>query len=259
MTPRPTLLALFGLCLLAAPAAAQNAGALPANCNRGSDDDERPRRPMAPRDSARYLTQSAIRKDLADDLGASARAAGVEPRGIFLLLAERDGSNPTFRTFDSNVPDSVAAAVVGRIAPRLREWGERERIRLNLRIDSAGLPDSAAGPVVECRPVLHNRAEISRLLSEFATSRQQMLPPAGMQRTGRLRILVSREGRGVFAEIDRPSGDPGQDEFVLSLVPRMRFVPASLDGKGVDVWVTLPTGIAAAPEPRRTDGGRGIP
>ncbi|HEX8697172.1 MAG TPA: hypothetical protein VF746_32430 [Longimicrobium sp.] len=228
--------------LAAAPLSAQEARREPENCHR-----ERPRRD--PDEAARDSVRRTIRMAIRDDARESARAAGVaEPSGLILILFDRRApAEASIRTHRTNVPDSVLAGVLQRALPRLTSWplerGDSD-VALYSRLDADIPPDS--GATTECEPGLANRTAIARLIGRYALT----LPPTGNRETTHLKMLLTRDGEIAYAEVDRPSREPRLDAYLLSLVPRMEFTPAAVDGKTVDVWVTLPLTVVAPDPPR---------
>ena len=228
--------------LAAAPLAAQQARLEPENCRR-----ERPRR-QRPEEAWRDSVRRAIRVAIREDARESARAAGVaEPSGLLLIFFDsRAPASATFRTYRSTVPDTVFAGVLQRALPRLDAWPlERDPdFELHFRLDADVPPDS--GATVECAPGLANRTALVRIISEYSRT----LPPRGNSETTRLKMLLTRDAEIAYVEVERSSGDPRLDAYFVSLVPRMQFTPAAVDGRTVDMWVTLPMTLVT-PEPPR--------
>jgi hypothetical protein len=252
-SPRALAWLLLACALLAAAPLAAQSGPEPENCRR--ERDRRPRRERAerPEEAARDSVRRAIRVAIQEDARESARAAGVaEPSGLLLIIFDpRAPADASIRTHRTNVPDTVLAGVLRRALPRLTSWplerGDPD-IALHFRLDRDVPPDS--GATVECVPGLENRAAIARLISEHARNNPSLSWPAGNRETTRLKMLLTRDAEIAYVEVDRSSGDPRLDAYFVSLVPRMEFTPAAVDGRTVDVWVTLPMTLVT-PEPPR--------
>jgi TonB family protein len=259
MYSRLLILGLAAASLAAAPLHAQSER-LASNCKRSRvRAEERDRRSAADRqrDSARVLIHGAI----LEDARASARAAGVAaPEGMLLFVFDRQNPGAAeLRALWSNVPAEVLPAIRERALPRLAEWPAREAsVVISMRLDSAApAPDSTPGFLVECVPELDNRKEVTRLLSDFASQNRDLLAGRATPPTTRMKMLVSREGEVAYAEIDRSSGQARLDLYAAQVARQMRFRPAAVNGRPVDVWVVLPVSIASPPATARDRRGDG--
>lgn len=254
MTRHFIFLAMATGVLAAAPLEAQRER-LASNCKRERVRPESERRDRRrPEERARDSLKVEIRREIKEDARAAARAAGVEsPEGIFLVIYDkRRPEEAGFRAWRSNVPHAVLSDVLKRALPRLAEWPDREPVHLNLRLDSIPRArDSTATHVIECVPELANRDEINQLMRMFAGQSGDLLTPSRPRHSTEVLMLLSREGEVAYAEVKKSSGEYRLDSYAISLVDRMRFRPASVDGHAVDVWVTLPVSLVAPPSPRR--------
>jgi TonB-like protein len=256
---RRLLLPLAAAGLLAAPplqAQDDASGRQPTSCRRERARPPRRRPAEVARDSIRKEIRDAIRQDARE----AARAAGVaEPTGMLILVVEdHEAGEGEARHYRSNVSETVRAGVLARAMPRLAEWPrERGPILINFRLDSADVPQPAEGRVVECRPTLANRFAIQRLVQEFADRHPFLTRPVvGDRHSALVKMLLTREGEVAYAMLDRESHDDRLDDFALELVPKMLFTPASVEGKLVDVWITLPINLQVPPEENRRPGFR---
>ncbi|HYJ81007.1 MAG TPA: hypothetical protein VEW03_15450 [Longimicrobiaceae bacterium] len=223
-----------------APATTQKSDALAPGCTREAV------RPLRGSEAARDSIRRALRRAVREDAIASARAAGVaEPSGLFLLLFDRrNPATGSFRSFGGNVPAAVLQGVFDRAASRLTAWPDRGDAELNVRLDADGEPPEPAPGTerVECEPQLENRPEITRLMQQFAQDDATMAMGRGVQAVS-LYMLLSRDGEVVYADLVRTSSDSRLDAFALSLAPRLKLRVASVDGRAVDTWVTLPIAL----------------
>jgi TonB family protein len=87
-----------------------------------------------------------------------------------------------------------------------------------------------------CRPELDNPGDLSEMMQtvlehhpEAGTHDQAVVKRATM------RLVVTREGRVAYAEVDRPTGDAAIDPHLEGIAMRLRFNPATLDGQPFDV------------------------
>lgn len=263
MYSRFLILGLAAASLAAAPLHAQSERPA-SNCKRPrirADEraEERDRRSAA--DRQRDSAQVLIREAILEDARESARAAGVAaPEGMLLFVFDRQNPGAAeLRAWRSNVPAEVVPGIRDRALPGLAEWPAREpSVVISMRLDSAApAPDSTPGYQVECVPELDNRKEITRLLSDFASQNRDLLAGRVAPPTTRMKMLVSREGEVAYAEIDRSSGQSRMDLYAAQVVRQMRFRPAAVNGRPVDVWVVLPLSIAMAPATARDRRGGG--
>lgn len=259
MYSRLLILALAAASLAAAPLHAQSER-LASNCKRSRiRAEERDRRSAA--DRQRDSSQVLIRKALLEDARVSARAAGVAaPEGMLLFVFDRQNPGAAeLRAWRSNLPAEVVSGIRERALPGLAEWPGRElSVVISMRLDSAApAPDSTPGFLVECVPELDNRREITRMINDFASQNRDLLATQTSRPTVRVKMLLAREGEVAYAEIDRSSGHPRLDTYAAQLAQQMRFRPAAVNGRPVDVWVMIPLTIATAPATARDRRGDG--
>lgn len=190
-------------------------------------------------DSVRDAQRARMQDTLTARILAAAREAGIaDPAGLVVLERGRGGIEIT--AHGSTVPDLLLRGVVEREAALLAPLQGRDRV-VHLRLDPLGrtdLADSAA--VVECRPDLAELPALRRDLAILA-SREDPLPTGSNPRVViHVRMLVSREGSVAYAELSRRGYRPSLNTGVLRLAREQRFVPATVAGVPVDVWVELP-------------------
>jgi TonB family protein len=108
---------------------------------------------------------------------------------------------------------------------------------LSVRLDPATPPDSLA---VECQPRLADTRQFTAEVTRIA-ERATPLPPGSNPRVSvRVRMLVTREGEVAYAALSRRGNLGSLDNHILDAARRLRFLPASVGGTPVDVWVEQP-------------------
>lgn len=229
-------LAALALVAGAAPLQAQE---LPSHCKREVVREERPLRGRAAREDS---TRKAVRSAVLDDVRASARAAGLDaPRGIVLLVSDERRRQVEAYALDGDLPDSLAAEVGRRALPHLATYPGRGRVAMHLRLDSVATPPAVPGSRrVTCTPHLSNRLLIQQRMQAFASSVSHVVTTATSGRAASIGALLSRDGVVLHSEVMESSGDVRMDRFAADLAREMRFLPASMDGVTMDVWVVLP-------------------
>lgn len=248
---RSRLLIPMMLCLTAAPAHAQAAGALPANCTSVSplDAARQPRYSQAQLDSQEVVRNA--RNVLREDLRTAARAAGIaEPVGlIFVERNERRPGAARVWSFRSNVPDALSRTVMARNAEPLARLGGRDR-PIHVRVDeSAATLDSVT---YECTPVLLDPDQMVRALTRIiadSSSFPSRRPGSEMRpATLHLVMLVTQDGYVAHAELKRSTRHRNLERELLQVARRLRFRPATIENVPMDVWVEQPVGVLV-PEP----------
>jgi TonB family protein len=232
MTIRVLLLAAG---LLAAPAAAQSATApqcaavpqeAPANFRRSAAD------------SARAAEKSRTISTIKNDVVESAIRAGIpSPEGLIVMeVRGRRAQNTAIHPWRTNVPEELVREAVDRHLGLLAMLPERDRV-LSMRLDPVTLPDSLT---VECLPRLADTRQFTDEVARIA-ERAMPLPPGSDPRVQvHVRMLVSRDGEVAYATVSRRGNLGSLDRQVLDAARRLRFVPASVGGTAVDVWVEQP-------------------
>lgn len=228
----------------AAPAAAQAVNWQTAGACRRERHREPRRRPAeVRRDSVWAQTLDSIRADLS----RSAREAGAAPEGI--LMVDYDVRARTGRMWmaQGSIPEGVLQAVYTRAEPALHTYPSVRdgRALFHTRLDPIPGDSILPGDMVEeCRPQVRNEAEIRRMLQNFAAR----VPGVG-SRPASVVALISRDGRVVFTELERTSGNRAVDEFALQLFARMQFSPGTVNGRPRDLWVEQPVMVQAQRRP----------
>lgn len=186
--------------------------------------------------AARDAQDSSIRR--------AAIAAGVaEPRGVVLFTMEPNGSKPFAAAFDGNIPDSVVASLVPEMAERAKAIPGRRtgRVAMFFRMDTLPLPAPRPdGKHSECRPQPTNAPLISNAFQQWMQGHPQN---ALLGKQAIVNLLVSRDGRVLHTEVQRPSGYAPLDEFALRAARSLLFRAASVDGVPRDVIAQVPIGV----------------
>ena len=235
----PAAISLVATLLVPQTTAAQ--ARLPAHCTREVGREGRTARETA-RDSARDQIREAVRQELT----AAARDAGIQhPAGIVIMQLEVRRGRGRAWGIRSNLPDSLIVAVLQRVTPRLAQWPQPHRgeVFLNLRLDGRDPPRLAQGDTrTSCRPVLLDQVRATQEVTDFA----YRTPSARHDDEVRVRALVTRDGDVVYVDLSRPSTNALLNSFALQWMQRLRFVPATVAGEPVDVWVEQPVRVSGS-------------
>jgi TonB family protein len=175
-----------------------------------------------------------VRRAVRDDFRAAGIAAGVaRPQGLVMIRPAGSASVAQVAPFEANLSDSVLADGLRRALPHLADWPDSTRL-LFVRLDDDG-PALVTGPLDE-HPTLDNQGEVAAAMRRVERS----MPLAGNTPAPVLRLLVTRDGRVAFAEVQTSSGEERVDRAALDIGWSMEFRPAIFDDAAVDVWVSLP-------------------
>lgn len=124
------------------------------------------------------------------------------------------------------------------VVPPLRVRPEARVRRFRVGV-FGGVPATVVlGPVQACRPILANRATITRLLARLATNANSY--PGG---EATVRMFVEKNGVPTRFQVNESSGNGNLDATAVAVAREMRFLPARRDGVPVEVWVSLPIRI----------------
>jgi TonB family protein len=139
--------------------------------------------------------------------------------------------------------DSVLGAVqplLRRQPPRHGTGGAAEQWLMQLDVGGAGTPGVSVGGIEECRPAVKNpRQAMAYLQGEISRARSSGLRLRDGAVSVVVRIRVDTAGAPAEVEI-ASSGGPEMDRIALVFARHMTFVPASVAGKPVLAWATLP-------------------
>lgn len=173
------------------------------------------------------------RTDLRDQLQAALRAHGQRVRG--LLMVDVDSTQRGKVLFmDAPLPDSTRRAVTALVATYLETLAAGRAYQALIRIDG-DYPAMTPGRR-HCSPELANRGRLTEMMQavleghpETGTHGQPIVKRATV------RLVVTREGRVAYAEVDQFTGDPFIDMTLEAIAMNLRFTPATLDGTPFDV------------------------
>jgi TonB family protein len=184
-------------------------------------------------DPAPTPQQVQERNDLHDQLQAVLRAHGQPERGLLLVDvdAERHGK---LLFMEADLPDSTRHAVNAVVTTYLETLRAGRPYTALIRIDGA-YPAMTPGRQ-HCRPELANADSLTAMMQGVL----RLHPEAGQHaqpvtRRAAVRLVVTREGRVAYAEVDQPTGDAFIDPNLEAIAMRLRFNPATLDGDPFDV------------------------
>lgn len=215
----------------------------------------------APQDSARDAVRDAIRATMVTAAGA----AGVaEPRGLVVIMLDRDGSEPIFRMVEGNLPEEALALAAPHVAGLAAAWPGEGRIRLVVRLDPLPLP--------ACRGPRGRRHTDPRFVRP--DEGREMLCQLGRRHAGRrvglgqlvLWVALSRDGRVAYSEIESGEGVLIPEYDLLAPMATLQMRPATLDGIPQDLLFATqllvrvrPEGPAPSRMPERMAGYTPIP
>lgn len=187
-------------------------------------------------DTAAAPTPQQVREraQLRDQIQAVLRAHGQSIGG--LLMVDVDSTRRGKVLFiETQVPDSTRAAATALVAEYLTTLRAGRAYQALIRIDGE-YPAMTPGRR-HCRPELINYDSMSSMMHAVL----ERHPEKGLHEQQALvkrvtvRMVVTREGRVAFAEVERPAGDPLIDANAEAIAMRLRFRPATLDGTPFDV------------------------
>jgi TonB family protein len=177
--------------------------------------------------------QIAERNGLRDQIQAMLRAHGQPAAG--LLMVDVDSTRRGKLLFmEATLPDSTRQAANALVATYLETLYAGRAYQALIRIDG-DYPAMTPGRR-HCRPELAN----PDVLSEMMQGVLENHPEAGRRqqavaRRATMRLVVTREGRVAYAEVEQATGDAFIDPTLEAIAMRLRFRPATLDGEPFDV------------------------
>ncbi|MBW3569938.1 MAG: energy transducer TonB [Gemmatimonadetes bacterium] len=177
--------------------------------------------------------QIAERNELREQIQAVLRAHGQPVRG--LLMVDVDSTRRGKVLFmEADLPDTTRRAAIAPVADYLATLAAGQGYQALIRIDGE-YPAMTPGRL-HCRPELANPDSLSGMMQAVLARH----PEAGRHREAvakraTVRMVVTRDGRVAYAEVERPTGDAFLDQNVEAIAMRLRFRPATLDGEPFDV------------------------
>ncbi|HYW07453.1 MAG TPA: TonB family protein [Longimicrobium sp.] len=178
--------------------------------------------------------QVAERGELRAKLNTVARAHGVaQPTG--LLFVDVDSTRRGKVIFvDTNLPDSAVQAGTRAVAQYLTTLAPGRSYQALIRVDGE-YPAMAPGKE-QCIAMLINddeRAQMMRNVMDNHPESGKM--PEPVTRRAVMRMVVDRDGKVAYVDLEQPTGDAFLDPLVPEIAKRLRFHPARLNGVPYDV------------------------
>jgi TonB family protein len=177
--------------------------------------------------------QIAERNGLRDQIQGALRAHG-QPVGGLLLVDVDSTRRGKLLFMEADLPDSTRQAAMALVATYLETLHGGRTYQALIRVDGE-YPAMTPGRM-HCRPELANPDSLSGMMQAVlerhpeANRRSQ-----AVARRATVRMVVTREGRVAYVEVERPTGDAFLDQNVEAIAMRLRFRPATLDGEPFDV------------------------
>lgn len=168
--------------------------------------------------------------------GYGVRLGGEDPEAtpVFCIYAP-DLIMPVAPSFPAFLELYLAGDHAALFPEPPAEWTARRDAELARVL--AELADSA----VQVPPRIANPDEVTRELTRFADGHGRAHPHlAGSQRVVTLRLRVGRDGAPDTITVDAAADDPALDAEAVRAAGRMRFHPATVNGRPVAVWATFP-------------------
>jgi hypothetical protein len=210
-----------------------------AVCSQASAQSRCPEGASA--EAVRRGLAEAVRSDVAD----AARAAGIaEPRGLLLVMMDREGRRPVLRLFGGELPESVTVGVMPRVRELIAEerGRRRDRVRLMVRLEE---PDTACA----------DRSPISAAALQPEEARSRLLRLIEYGRTRRpgvnqvlIWLAVDRQGQVVYSEVERADGEIVPHERISYLTQGSWTSVASREGVPVDSFIRIETELCTPGE-----------
>lgn len=213
------------LSLLAAPLIAPGVhaqAAPPARCSAIPD--------TLPGPTPQQITE---RNELRGQIQTVLRAHGQAERG--LLMVDVDSTRRGKVLFmEADLPDSTRQAAMAPVAEYLATLAAGRGYQALIRIDGE-YPAITPGRR-HCRPELANPGTLREMMHAVLERHPESGRRAeGVAKRATVRMVVTREGRVAYVEVERPTGDAFLDQNLEAIAMRLRFEPASLDGDPFDV------------------------
>lgn len=178
---------------------------------------------------------------LVNGFHASMTAHGIVHAETLLLLSRTQAGAPVqVRVLEGTVPADVLAAIETLAQAVPVDPGGRTLLRTEK--DAEPGIDSGATP-----PDPRNQAQIARALTRFMRDHPEVGVP-GQRFYGTVSMVLTRNGAIPYAQVERSTGSVRVDEGIMAAVKKLRIRPATVGGKPVDTWVSLPVTLEVPPE-----------
>jgi TonB family protein len=178
---------------------------------------------------------------LVNGFHGSMTAHGIAHAETLLLLSRTQASAPVqVRVLEGTVPADVLAVIETLAQAVPVHPGGRTLLRTEK--DAEPGIDSGATP-----PDARNRAQITRALTRFIRDHPEVGVP-GQRFYGTVTMVLTRNGAIPYAQVERSTGSVRVDEGIMAAVKKLRIRPATVGGKPVETWVSLPVTLEVPPE-----------
>ncbi|MDB4950938.1 MAG: hypothetical protein JWM27_3587 [Gemmatimonadetes bacterium] len=210
--------------------------------NAAPDTTRHPECAVIP-DTARNVPRpEQIRERIAlrDTLVRIGRRYGVaQPAGLLFVAVDTGTMHGAVRFLESNLPGPAIDEATRLVERYLSELAPGRGFQMLVRIDGdypAPLPGRRL-----CQPTPdegsgRTESELHRAI-RIVIEHHPDPERAALAHPAVLRLVVSRTGEVVFVLVERGTGDAFYDGYLSELGRRMRFHPATLDGRPFDTRV----------------------
>lgn len=166
---------------------------------------------------------------LIDSAGLTSALRDVQGGEFLLSVVFMGRGRPTLLPLDSWVgaPDSLLPLVVASV--RATADVDAPSVRLRIRLTTP--PRVKVERSELCIPVALDAGGINRVTVTTAG------PPPARLKAPVVRMRIGSDGSVLAAEVARSSGLPELDQEILRTAPQLRFRPALLDGRPIEVWL----------------------
>lgn len=210
----------LALAVSAAPAVSQTP---PARCSAVPADQQGP--------TERQIAEAT---ELRNRIAGVLHAHGFAPAGLLMVDVDSTWRGKVL-FMDAELADSTRQAVVALVADYLKLLRRGQQYQMLVRVDG-DYPAITPGRT-HCRPELANGSRLSAMMQRIIALHPEYgrHPNEPLIIQAVVRMVVTRDGRVAYAEIDTPSGDTNIDPYLEAIAYELRFRPASLDDAPFDV------------------------
>jgi hypothetical protein len=232
----PVLLLLAAL-TAGTPALHAQSTALEKGCTRST---VKPPLPENKKQGALNAARVRVVEGAREGVARRAAEAGItEPKGIFVLQADKDRSSVTLAEARTNLPNGLLEGVAAEAADLFAGWPEKGVASVAVRLDSLPVPEvEVGGQRTNCMPKVLNPEEVMRELERYLAANRSVMSKRVSET--KVRMLITREGEIMVPELSRYSGKYSWDQFVLETVRGLHVAPARIDGVPYDAWTMIP-------------------
>jgi TonB family protein len=252
--PDSRLLLALGLLMTASPVLAQaNASA----CSTGEGS---------------YAASPVPLAELVDPRRAAEAVAGLShpsgdrrPSALLHLMYPPGGKDPVVTLLLRGGVRADSAALRNALADAVQPRETQDTARFHVVVGPGPTPElNVADALHECFPTVVNQQVFRRQITAAIGEHQRRIARAREDseegwgpridprrlRSVHYRMRIDEDGAVESLRRDRSSGDNGLDRDLDRIMRGLRFVPASIGGLPIAVWVELPVGIEqSSPRP----------